>query len=80
MPLHKKVTIGTRVELTDPSPFYIINERNPLKGGTYACVGTICGVSGVNAIMVNWDNGENNGYRKSELTEVNNTKEYHSIW
>lgn len=81
MPLTKEDLIeGLEVELTNPNPLYAVGQSNPTKGGKYGCIGNISRVTdGIN-IDVSWHNGTNNIYRKSELSPVDSSQEYRSIW
>lgn len=72
--------VGTEVELTDPSPDYVLNERNPVKGGMYSCIGSIHSVLDTYNVGVRWKNGTTNVYRIRELSYAENSQRYHSIW
>jgi len=72
--------IGTEVELTNPAPNYILNERNPVKGGMYFCTGNIYRIIDTSSVSVRWENGTTNSYRIQELSYAKSMRTYNSIW
>lgn len=81
MPLTKEdLKEGLEVELTNPNPLYAVGQNNPIKGGKYECTGNISRITDGDNIDVTWHNGTNNIYRKSELSPVDSSQKYKSIW
>lgn len=72
--------IGTEVELTDPSPDYILNKKNPVRGGIYSCTGNIYKILNAHNVSVRWENGTTNSYRIQELSYAKSMQMYNSIW
>lgn len=75
--LKKECKIGMEVYLVKPDSFYILNEKNPVKGGEHECIGVIINID--DGIKVRWANGSVNYYANGELM-LAETVEYHSIW
>lgn len=73
----KECRLGMEVHLVKPNSFYVLNEKNPIKGGIYECTGII--ISLEQGIRVRWKNGTSNYYNSGELALVKAAK-YHSIW
>lgn len=73
--------VGTEVELTAPSPHYVLNKKNPVKGGMYSCIGVISSVIDASNVNVRWrKHGTSNCYRIFELSYAEDVQEYRSIW
>lgn len=73
--------LGMKVYLVKPDSFYVLNEKNPVKGSIYSCTGSIIKLDsdpGI-GIKVKWKNGSSNYYKSGELSLVKTAK-YHSIW
>lgn len=75
--LKEDCEIGMEVYLVKPDTFYVLNEKNPRKGGIYECTGIIVALN--DCIKVKWKNGISNWYKDRELSLAEST-EYRSIW
>ena len=79
-PNYNQIQEGDKVKLGEHTE-YDAQSTNPKMGSKYECVGTVCEIHINNdpyAIYVNWENGEGNSYRHSDLVLLDTG--FISIW
>lgn len=70
---------GMKVYLVNPDSSYNIGRANPLKDSRFECPGIITSVCN-ETIYVDWANLTRNSYNDNELSLIEDTAMYRSIW